>query len=68
MRPGRRLIRRWQLRRNIAEKKFIRIWTDYAAHTFSFDSEKDVVNPVALEGGDRPDTSPICPITESSSR
>jgi hypothetical protein len=53
---------------NIAEKKFIRIWTDYAAHTFSFDSEKDVVNLAALEGGDRPDTSPICPITESSSR
>lgn len=53
---------------NIAEKKFIRIWTDYAAHTFSFDSEKDVVNLAAFEGGERPDTSPICPITESSSR
>jgi len=24
------------------EKKFIRIWTDYAAHTFNFDPEKDV--------------------------
>lgn len=53
---------------NIAEKKFIRIWTDYAAHTFRFDPEKDVVNLVAFEGGERPDTSPICPITESSSR
>ncbi|MBX9657684.1 MAG: hypothetical protein K2X00_03895 [Nitrospiraceae bacterium] len=53
---------------NIAEKKFIRIWTDYAAHKFSFDQEKDVVNLVAFEGGERPDTSPICPITESSSR
>ncbi|OQW64489.1 MAG: hypothetical protein BVN29_11715 [Nitrospira sp. ST-bin5] len=53
---------------NIAEKKFIRIWTDYAAHKFSFDPEKDVVNLVAFEGGERPDTSPICPITESSSR
>ncbi len=52
---------------NIAEKKFIRIWTDYAAHKFSFDPEKDVVNLVAFEGGERPDTSPICPITESSS-
>ncbi len=52
---------------NIAEKKFIRIWTDYAAHTFSFDPEKDVVNLTAWEGGERPDTSPICPITESSS-
>jgi hypothetical protein len=53
---------------NIAEKKFIRIWTDYAAHKFSFDPEKDVVNLVVFEGGERPDTSPICPITESSSR
>ena len=53
---------------NIAEKKFIRIWTDYAKHTFSFDPEKDVVNLAALEGGERPDMSPICPITESSSR
>ena len=53
---------------NIAEKKFIRIWTDYAAHKFSFDPEKDVVNLTALESGDRPDTSPICPITDSSSR
>ncbi len=53
---------------NIAEKKFIRIWTDYAAHTFTFDPEKDVVNLAAWEGGERPDTSPICPITGSSSR
>jgi hypothetical protein len=53
---------------NIVEKKFTRIWTDYAAHTFSFDPEKDVVNLALLEGGERPDTSPICPITESSSR
>jgi hypothetical protein len=52
---------------NIAEKKFIRIWTDYATHTFGFDPENDVVNLVAFEGGERPDTSPICPITESSS-
>lgn len=52
---------------NIAEKKFIRIWTDYAAHKYSFDSEKDVLNLAALESGERPDTSPICPITESSS-
>jgi hypothetical protein len=53
---------------NIAEKKFIRIWTDYAAHTFSFDPEKDVLNLAAFEGGERPDASPICPITESSSK
>ena len=53
---------------NIAEKKFIRIWTDYAAHKFSFDPEKDVMNLGALEGGERPDAAPICPITESSSK
>ncbi len=53
---------------NIAEKKFIRIWTDYAAHKFSFDPEKDVINLGAMESGERPDTSPICPITESSSQ
>ena len=53
---------------NIAEKKFIRIWTDYAAHKFNFDPEKDVLNLTAWEGGERPDTSPICPITESTSK
>ncbi|MBI3356842.1 MAG: hypothetical protein HY038_08745 [Nitrospirae bacterium] len=53
---------------NIAEKKFIRIWTDYASHKYSFDPDKDVLNLAALEGGERPDTSPICPITESSSQ
>ncbi|MBI4002159.1 MAG: hypothetical protein HY348_10285 [Nitrospira defluvii] len=52
---------------NIAEKTFIRIWTDYVAHTFSFDPAKDVVNLGALESGERPDMAPICPITESSS-
>ncbi|HET7438923.1 MAG TPA: hypothetical protein VFJ56_05445, partial [Nitrospira sp.] len=52
---------------NIAEKKLIRIWTDYAAHKFSFDPEKDVMNLGTLESGDRPDTAPICPITDSTS-
>jgi hypothetical protein len=52
---------------NIAEKKLIRIWTDYAAHKFSFDAEKDVMNLGAMENGERPDNAPICPITESSS-
>jgi hypothetical protein len=52
---------------NIAEKKFVRIWTDYAKHTYTFDPDKDVLNLAAFEGGERPDTSPICPITESSS-
>lgn len=53
---------------NIAEKKFIRIWTDYGAHKFTFDPEKDVMNLGAMESGERPDTAPICPITESSSQ
>ena len=52
---------------NTAEKKLIRIWTDYAAHKFAFDPEKDVLNLGALENGERPDNSPICPITESTS-
>ncbi len=53
---------------NIAEKKFIRIWTDYANHQFRFDPEKDVMNLGAMESGERPDTAPICPITEASSK
>ena len=53
---------------NIAEKKFIRIWTDYKAHKFTFDAEKDVMDLGALESGERPDTAPICPITEASSK
>ncbi len=53
---------------NIADKKFIRIWTDYAAHKFSFDPDKDVLNLASFEGGERPDTAPICPITESTSK
>jgi len=52
---------------NIAEKKLIRIWTDYAAHKFSFDPEKDVMNLGTMESGERPDTAPICPITDSTS-
>ena len=51
MPSGRRPIRRWRARRISWRKKFIRIWTDYAAHSFGFDSEKDVVNLAALEGG-----------------
>lgn len=53
---------------NIAEKKFIRIWTDYSGHKYGFDPDKDVLTLTAWEGGERPDTSPICPITDSSSR
>lgn len=53
---------------NIADKKFIRIWTDYGAHRYWFDPAKDVLDLAAFEGGELPDTAPICPITESSSR
>jgi len=52
---------------NTAEKKLIRIWTDYGGHKFRFDPEKDVLNLGAMENGERPDTAPICPITESTS-
>ena len=52
---------------NTAEKKLIRIWTDYGAHKFNFDAEKDVLNLGAMESGERPDNAPICPITESTS-
>jgi hypothetical protein len=51
---------------NIPEKKIIRIWTDYAEHKFTFDAEKDVLNLGPLERGERPDTTPICPITDWS--
>ena len=53
---------------NIAEKKFIRIWTDYKNHKFTFDPAKDVLELATLERGDYPDTAPICPITESGSK
>lgn len=53
---------------NIAEKKFLRIWTDYRGHKFGFDPEKDVINLGALESGERPDAAPICPITDASSK
>lgn len=51
---------------NIAEKKLIRIWTDYANHKFTFDPEKDVLNLAKFESGELPDTAPICPITDWS--
>ncbi len=52
---------------NIAEKKMIRVWTDYRTGSFNFDPAKDVLDLKALESGERPDNAPICPITESSS-
>jgi hypothetical protein len=53
---------------NMAEKKLIRIWTDYAAHKFSFDPEKDVLSLGVLDSGERPDNAPVCPITDAASR
>jgi hypothetical protein len=53
---------------NIAEKKFIRVWTDYKTHKFTFDPEKDVLNLGALEREEQPDAAPICPITDASSK
>ncbi len=52
---------------NIAEKKLIRIWTNYETGTFSYDPQKDVLDLKALESGERPDNAPICPITEQTS-
>lgn len=53
---------------NIAEKAFGRIWTDYAGRTFRFDPASDVLDLASLEDRERPDTAPICPITDASSR
>ncbi len=52
---------------NIAEKKLIRIWTNYETGTFTYDPQKDVMDLQALEGAERPDNAPICPITEQTS-
>ncbi|MEC4670068.1 MAG: hypothetical protein VST65_11110 [Nitrospirota bacterium] len=52
---------------NIKEKTFVRIWTDYAANTFTFDPDKDVIDLGARETGELPDNAPICPITDSTS-
>jgi hypothetical protein len=52
---------------NIAEKKLIRIWTNYQEGTFSSDPQKDVMDLQALESGERPDNAPICPITDDTS-
>lgn len=52
---------------NIAEKKLIRIWTNYETGKFSYDPQKDVMDLQALESVERPDNAPICPITEQTS-
>lgn len=53
---------------NMAEKKFIRIWTDYKEHKFTFDEGKDVIALGPMEGAERPDNAPVCPITEDTSQ
>jgi hypothetical protein len=53
---------------NMAEKKFIRIWTDYHTHRFTLDEQNDVMPLGPMESPERPDTAPVCPITEASSR
>jgi hypothetical protein len=53
---------------NMADKKFIRIWTDYKDHKFTFDESKDVMALGPMESPERPDTAPVCPITENSSK
>jgi hypothetical protein len=53
---------------NMAEKKLIRVWTDYQAHRFTFDESKDVMALGPMEGPERPDNAPVCPITEDSSK
>ncbi len=52
---------------NIAEKKLVRIWTDYARKQFIINPEQDVVALSTLEPT-LPDASPICPVTDNSSR
>ena len=54
---------------NIAEKKLVRIWTDYANKKFTVNPSTDVVALATLEsGGALPDMAPICPIIEKKSQ
>jgi hypothetical protein len=54
---------------NMAEKKLVRIWTNYADKKFTIKPENDVVNLAPMESGlDVPDMTPICPITENKSQ
>ena len=53
---------------NMAEKKLIRIWTDYANHKFTFDESKDVMSLGPMESPERPDNAPVCPITDNTSK
>jgi hypothetical protein len=53
---------------NIAEKKLVRIWTDYANKKFTVNPSTDVVALAPLESGELPDMAPICPIIENKSQ
>ena len=53
---------------NIAEKKLVRIWTDYANKKFTVNPPTDVVALASMESGELPDMAPICPITENKSQ
>ena len=54
---------------NIAEKKLVRIWTDYANKKFTINKDTDIVALAPLESGATlPDMAPICPITENKSQ
>jgi len=53
---------------NIAEKKLVRVWTDYANKKFTVNPSTDVVALAPLESGELPDMAPICPITENKSQ
>ena len=52
---------------NIAEKKLVRIWTDYANKKFTITPANDIVALSAMEPI-LPDAAPICPITENKSQ
>lgn len=52
---------------NIAEKKLVRVWTDYANKKFTVNPANDVVALSALEPI-LPDAAPICPITDNTSQ
>ncbi len=54
---------------NIAEKKLVRIWTDYTGKKFTIKPDNDVINLTQMESGnDVPDVAPICPITDNRSQ
>jgi hypothetical protein len=53
---------------NIAEKKLVRVWTDYANKKFTINPPSDVVALAPMESGELPDMAPICPITENKSQ